>query len=51
MTSNMPLSEMVAMEQAVSEKITIQTDLGPFTVRLGGTIDRMDAKERHIADC
>ena len=36
---------MVAMEQAVSEKITIQTDLGPFTVRLGGTIDRMDAKE------
>ena len=36
--------EMVAMEQAVSEKITIQTDLGPFTVRLGGTIDRMDAK-------
>ena len=37
--------EMVAMEQAVSEKITIQTDLGPFTVRLGGTIDRMDAKE------
>ena len=37
--------EMVAMEQAVSEKITIQTDLGPFTVRLGGTIDRMDAKD------
>ena len=37
--------EMVAMEKKVSEKITIQTALGPFTLRLGGTIDRMDAKE------
>lgn len=37
--------EMVAMEKKVSEKITIQTALGPLTLRLGGTIDRMDAKE------
>ena len=37
--------EMVAMEKKVSEKITIQTTLGPLTLRLGGTIDRMDAKE------
>lgn len=37
--------EMVAMEKKVSEKITIETALGPLTLRLGGTIDRMDAKE------
>ncbi len=37
--------EMVAMEKKVSEKITIQTALGPLTLGLGGTIDRMDAKE------
>ena len=37
--------EMVAMEKKVSEKITIQTALGPLTLRLGGTSDRMDAKE------
>ena len=37
--------EMVAMEKKVSEKITIQTALGPLTLRLGGTIDLMDAKE------
>ena len=37
--------EMVAMEENVSEEITIQTGQGPFTLRLGGTIDRMDAKE------
>lgn len=37
--------EMVAMEKKVSEKITIQTALGPLTLRIGGTIDRMDAKE------
>ena len=37
--------EMVAMEKKVSEKITIQTALGPLTLRLGGTIDRMDTKE------
>lgn len=37
--------EMVAMEKKVSEKITIQTALGPLMLRLGGTIDRMDAKE------
>ena len=37
--------EMVAMEKKVSEKITIQTALGPLTLRLGGTIARMDAKE------
>ena len=34
--------EMVAMEKKVSEKITIQTALGPLTLRLGGTIDRME---------
>ena len=37
--------EMVAMEKKVSEKITIQSALCPLTLRLGGTIDRMDAKE------
>lgn len=37
--------EMVAMEKLVWEKITIQTARGPLTLRLGGTIDRMDAKE------
>ena len=37
--------EMVAMEKSVSETITIQTGQKPFTLRLGGTIDRMDAKE------
>ena len=37
--------EMVAMEKKVSEEITIQTGQGPFTLRLGGTIDRMDAKD------
>lgn len=37
--------EMVAMEKKVSEEMTIQTGKGPFTLRLGGTIDRMDAKE------
>lgn len=37
--------EMVAMEKPVEEKITIQTKHGPLTLRLGGTIDRMDAKE------
>ena len=37
--------EMIAMEEKVSEEITIRTGQGPFTLRLGGTIDRMDAKE------
>lgn len=37
--------EMVAMEKKVSEEMTIQTGQGPFTLRLGGTIDRMDAKK------
>lgn len=37
--------EMIAMEKKVSEKLTIQTGQGPLTLRLGGTIDRMDAKE------
>lgn len=37
--------EMIAMEEKVSEEITIPTGQGPFTLRLGGTIDRMDAKE------
>lgn len=37
--------EMIAMEEKVVEEITIRTGQGPFTLRLGGTIDRMDAKE------
>lgn len=37
--------EMIAMEKDVSEKLTIQTGQGSLTLRLGGTIDRMDAKE------
>ena len=37
--------EMIAMEKPVSEEVTIPTGQGPFTLRLGGTIDRMDAKE------
>lgn len=37
--------EMIAMEEKVSEEITIRTGQGPLTLRLGGTIDRMDAKE------
>lgn len=37
--------EMIAMEKKVAEEITIRTGQGPFTLRLGGTIDRMDAKE------
>lgn len=37
--------EMVAMEETVSEKITIRTGQGPLTLKLGGTIDRMDAKD------
>lgn len=37
--------EMVAMEKPVAEKITIQTGQGPITLRLGGTVDRIDAKD------
>ncbi|MDD3037703.1 PD-(D/E)XK nuclease family protein [Bacteroides sp.] len=37
--------EMVAMERNVEEKMKIETSQGPLTIRLGGTIDRMDAKE------
>lgn len=37
--------EMVAMEKKVWEKITVNTSRGELTLRLGGTIDRMDAKE------
>lgn len=37
--------EMVAMEKSVSETITIHTGRGSFTLRLGGTIDRIDAKD------
>lgn len=37
--------DMVGMEMRVKEKIEIQTSEGPLTLRLGGTIDRMDAKE------
>ena len=36
---------MIAMEKPVSEAVTIPTGQGSFTIRLGGTIDRMDAKE------
>lgn len=37
--------EMVGMEKEVKETITIQTTQGPLTLLLGGTIDRLDAKE------
>lgn len=37
--------EMVGMEKEVKETITIQTAQGPLTLLLGGTIDRLDAKE------
>lgn len=37
--------EMIAMEKRVEEKTTISTSRGPLTLRLGGTIDRIDAKE------
>lgn len=37
--------EMIAMEKSVYEKISIKTGKGILTLRLGGTIDRMDAKE------
>ena len=40
--------EMVAMEKKVSEEMTIQTGQGQFTLRLGGTVDRMDAKENTL---
>ncbi|MDR0938582.1 MAG: PD-(D/E)XK nuclease family protein [Mediterranea sp.] len=36
---------MVAMEERVSRDITIDTRQGPLTLRLGGTVDRMDAKD------
>lgn len=37
--------EMIAMEKSVSETVTIKTGTRTFTLRLGGTIDRMDVKE------
>lgn len=37
--------EMIAMEKEVKEKITVQTSQGPLTLYLGGSIDRLDAKE------
>lgn len=37
--------EMAGMEEDVREKITVQTGQGPLTLYLGGTIDRLDAKE------
>lgn len=37
--------EMIAMEQRVQENVTIATEKDSLTIRLGGTIDRMDAKE------
>lgn len=36
--------EMVAMEKKVWEELTVQTTQGPLTLRIGGTIDRMDSK-------
>ena len=41
-------AQQFRVEKKVSEEITIQTGQGPFTLRLGGTIDRMDAKESRI---
>lgn len=37
--------EMAGMEKKVKEKITVQTEQGPLTLLLGGTIDRLDTKE------
>lgn len=37
--------EMVAMEKSVSETVTVKISTGTFSLRLGGTIDRMDVKE------
>ncbi|WP_148372440.1 PD-(D/E)XK nuclease family protein [Bacteroides bouchesdurhonensis] len=37
--------EMIAMESDVEEKMEIQTAQGPLTIRLGGTIDRIDSKD------
>lgn len=37
--------EMAGMEQSVKGEFEIQTANGPFTLFLGGTIDRMDVKE------
>ena len=39
--------EMVAMEKKVSDNINIQIDLVDFTLLLGVTIDRMEAKKVH----
>lgn len=37
--------EMIAMEKQVSEEVTLRIDEEQFTLRLGGTIDRLDAKD------
>lgn len=37
--------EMVGMEKKVNETIEIETTEGPLTLRIGGTIDRIDRKE------
>ena len=34
--------EMIDMERPIEEKLTIHTSRGPFTLRLGGTVDRID---------
>lgn len=40
--------QMVSMEHSVSETITIRTAQGSFTLRLGGTVDRIDIKEETL---
>lgn len=37
--------EMIDMEKPVKETISINTEQGPLTICLGGTIDRIDAKD------
>ena len=37
--------DMIGMEKPVREKITVPTGQGPLTLRMGGTIDRIDAKD------
>ena len=37
--------EMIDMEKKVWEEVTVDNAEQPFTLRLGGTIDRLDAKE------
>ncbi|MBO0231991.1 PD-(D/E)XK nuclease family protein, partial [Escherichia coli] len=37
--------DMVAMEKPVEEEVNVETEEKTFTLRIGGVIDRMDAKE------